>query len=285
MISVTPKVFFLGEMKLDDDNVHDWLSHIGGEAAAECMGRMSGSDLESLVELSARRCYKSYSPGLNPNVTKVRTDSAEYHENILRSKHGSVTAHGHCTYAFEDVSRVFTHEVVRNATGNDISQESLRYVRLNDLRFWIPPIIAKDKELRNVPSRGTDTKEGWKWKRCPELIFEEVIQICEWAQKALAEYYDIDNIKDFETKKKLTSAFRRVAPIGLATGIVITFNIRSLRWIIEQRTSRHAEEEIRLVFGMVAEDAMQRWPMLFQDFGKVDSGDGMFEYVPKYSKI
>ena len=42
---------------------------------------------------------------------------------------------------------------------------------------------------------------------------------------------------------------------------------------------------MRIVFGLVAEDAMQRWPMLFQDFEKVDTKDGLFAYVPKYSKI
>jgi thymidylate synthase (FAD) len=65
----------------------------------------------------------------------------------------------------------------------------------------------------------------------------------------------------------------------------MTFQMRSLRWVIEQRTDRAAEEEIRLVFGKVAEDAMQRWPAMFQDFKKVDSGDGLFEYVPEYRKI
>jgi thymidylate synthase (FAD) len=109
--------------------------------------------------------------------------------------------------------------------------------------------------------------------------------VCEWSQKALAQYFDVDNIKDFETKKKLTSAFRRVAPIGLATGIGVSFNLRSLRWVIEQRTHESAEEEIRLVFGMVAEDAMKRWPMIFQDFEKIDTNDGLHKYVPKYSKI
>jgi thymidylate synthase (FAD) len=90
---------------------------------------------------------------------------------------------------------------------------------------------------------------------------------------------------DFEQKKKLTSAFRRVAPEGLATGIVMTFNIRSLRWIIEQRTAPWAEEEIRIVFNIVAKDAMARWPMVFQDFKEVDTEDGLLWYQPGNSKI
>jgi len=292
VIVVEPKVFFLAEPVLnegteEDPGVTQWLEHIGGDEALACLDHVEGADIEQLIELLARRCYKSYAPGLNPNVTRIRTNSDEYHANIQKSRHGSVVANGGMvTYAFEDVSRVFTHEIVRNWVGNERSQESLRYVRLTDIRFWIPPIIKKDqiqKQIENSPylrERGLITG-GWN----PEQIMQEVVRTCEWAQRALAEYYDIDNIKDFETKKKLTSAFRRVAPIGLATGIGMSFNLRALRWIVEQRTSRHAEEEIRLVFGMVAEDAMKRWPKIFQDVKKVDTGDGLFEYVPEHSKI
>jgi thymidylate synthase (FAD) len=296
MTPVTPKIFFLGEPKMhlgsdDDPGVEQWLRHIGGDEALACMEHVEGADIEKLIELLARRCYKSYAPGLNPNVSKVRTDSTEYHGNILKSRHGSVTAHGHVHYAFEDVSRVFSHEIVRNATGTERSQESLRYVRLTDLRFWIPPIIeSTSMSTKSLLAPPILAKYGGfgvhdTMHLCPVDIFKMTIEMCEWAQKSLAEYYDIDNIKDFETKKKLTSAFRRVAPIGLATGIGMSFNLRALRWIIEQRTHESAEEEIRLVFGLVAEDAIRRWPKMFQDFEKIDTGDGLHKYVPKYSKI
>ena len=282
MIAVVPKIFFLGQPKMDVEGVRAWLSHIGGEEALACLDHVDGSDIEQLVELLARRCYRSFAPGLNPNVKKIRTNSAAYHENIAKSRHGSVTSHGTITYAFEDVSRVWTHEAVRNATGNSFSQESLRYVRLTDLRFWIPPIIIDKKLEPKYLEFGGDGDGDWY---TPELIFDIVIAKCEWGQRALAKYFDIDNVPDFETKKKLTSAFRRIAPLGLATGIGISFNLRSLRWVIEQRTHESAEEEMRLIMGMVAEDAVRRWPMMFQDFKKIDTGDGLYKYVPEYSKI
>ncbi len=292
MVPVSPKIFFLGEPQMhtgtpDDPGVVQWLDHIGGAEAVACLEHMEGSDLERLIELLARRCYKSYAPGLNPNVTKIRTDSHDYHENILKSGHGSVTAHGHATYALEDVSRVFTHEMVRNTLGNERSQESLRYVRLTDIRFWMPPIIGNETEPKSmVGPLVSRTDSGIPvLELTPSRIFEIVIDTCEWAQAALATYYDIDNVKSFERKKKLTSAFRRVAPLGLATGIGLSFEVRSLRWVIEQRTGTGAEEEMRMVFGLVAEDAMRRWPMVYQDFEKVDTGDGLFWYKPKYSKI
>ena len=291
MIQVFPRVFFLGQPQIhlgtdDDPGVTQWLRHLGGEEALSCLEHVEGADIERLIELLARRCYKSFAPGLNPNVKKIRKVSEDYHANIAKSRHGSVVAHGMVTYAIEDCSRVFTHEMVRNWVGNERSQESLRYVRLTNLRFWIPPIISSAEEPKpivlNEPPGYDPTRPGLY---SPVEIFEHVIATCEWGQKALAEYFDIENVPDFETKKKLTSAFRRIAPLGLATGIGISFNLRSLRWVIEQRTHESAEEEMRLVMGMVAEDAMRRWPMMFQDFQRVDTGDGLFKYVPAYSKI
>jgi thymidylate synthase (FAD) len=241
--------------------VREWLESLGG---LKVLDTMSGSGPEQLIELAARRCYKSFDVGLNPNITRVRTDSGDYHENILKQRHGSVLAHAHVTFAFEDVSRVYTHEVVRNSIGNDLSQESLRYVRLTDIPFWLPPEIAEDEWARDKFIERVGMMESW--------------------QRELAEHYKIDEMKDFGLKKKLTSVFRRVAPMGLATGIVVTFNIRSLRWIIEQRTSRHAEHEIRVVFDQVANMARSEWPYLFQDF-RAEVVDGVAEWTPQYSKV
>lgn len=261
MKNVSPKAYLIASTTLRKKAVVAWLNDLGG---LKVLDTMSGSDPEQLIELAARRCYKSFDVGLNPNITKVRTNSQDYHANILKQRHGSVLAHAHVTFAFENVSRVYTHEIVRNSTGNDLSQESLRYVRLEDLCFWFPPEIANDKEA------------------CQKFV--EVICYLEDQQKWLAKHFEIDQLKDFDKKKKLTSAFRRIAPMGLATGIVVTFNIRSLRWIIEQRTSRHAEHEIRLVFNDVANIAMKEWPFLFADF-KSELVDGVNEWTPEYSKV
>lgn len=297
MKSVSPKVFFLAQPELmiktgipeeDDTNfiegvgdVYEWLHYIGGEEAVECLDHVEGRDIEKLIELFARRCYKSFAPGLNPNVTKIRTDSDEYHANIAKQRHGSVVANGGMVaYAFEGVSRVFTHEIVRNVIGTERSQESLRYVRLTDIGFWIPPTILNAEERMMLTPPSGQTRE-----MSPADLFEYLIGILEWGQKTLAQMFDIENIKDFTRKKHLTSAFRRVAPIGLGTGIGMNFNLRALRWIIEQRTDPAAEEEIRLVFGLVAEHAMHTWPKIFQDVEVIDTGDGLKWYKPKNSKI
>ena len=52
----------------------------------------------------------------------------------------------------------------------------------------------------------------------------------------------------FHVKKEVTSALRRLAPIGLSTDILWTANARTLRHVIEMRTAEGAEEELRIVF-------------------------------------
>lgn len=225
------------------------------------------SDVEKLIEVMGRGCYRSFQPGMNKNVTKIREGNEPYIKNILDTHHGSVAEHGADSYIFLDVSRVFTHELVRNRIGNAFSQESLRYVRLDRLRAWFP------KVFQDHP-------------RCGELreFFQNAFECKEREQLELARILEIDQVKDFKTKKKLTSAMRRFAPIGLATMIGFTGNHRSIRWAIEQRTDDVAEEEIRMVFGLVAEEQRRCYPNLYQDMG-MEIVDGLPKYKFANSKI
>ena len=86
-------------------------------------------------------------------------------------------------------------------------------------------------------------------------------------------------------KKHITSQLRRILPMGMATNIIFTMNHRTLRWVIEMRTSPAAEIEIRKVFDQVAEICLREYPLLYQDFEKIDLGDGTFQYRAKYSKV
>ena len=100
---VKPKVWKIAETRLNHDQIKDWLTYLDGQ---DCLEHISGSDGEQLIELAGRRCYKSFKPGLNPNVTKIRKESAEYHKNTLKARHGSIDEHVTVTFAIEGVSRV-----------------------------------------------------------------------------------------------------------------------------------------------------------------------------------
>jgi thymidylate synthase ThyX len=81
----------------------------------------------------------------------------------------------------------------------------------------------------------------------------------------------LESTDDFAVKKQLTSYIRRIAPLGLSTNIIFTANARALRHIIAQRTSPHAEIEIRRVFREVAVMAAIECPNIFQDMHGTDT--------------
>ena len=96
MHETTPAVFLIARPSIDVEGMRGYLRDVGGESWLTCRleeadGAPNGGEL--LVEFGGRACYRSWEPGLNPNVTKVRTDQREYFANILRSAHGSVLEH------------------------------------------------------------------------------------------------------------------------------------------------------------------------------------------------
>ena len=127
MERVTPKVFLIGETKVHEPGLQDYLDHIG----VPNYQSDAPSDPEKLIEIMGRLCYKSFIPKLNPNVSKIREHNAEYIQNIIRVKHGSVIEHPMLNFIFADVSRVFTHELVRHRPGVLVVAHRLGFVLAN----------------------------------------------------------------------------------------------------------------------------------------------------------
>jgi thymidylate synthase (FAD) len=280
MHETTPTVFLIARPSINLEGMRRYLRDVGGESWLERrLSEAGGEDAsgagagfreagddgngvnggELLVEFGGRACYRSWEPGLNPNVSKVRTDQREYFANILRSAHGSVLEHANYSFALRNVSRVFTHELVRHRAGSAFSQESLRYVRLADIGFRVPGAL--------------------------EPVRQQVLSIVEQLEEfqlSAAKTLGIDEEGvPFHVKKEVTSALRRLAPIGLSTDIVWTANARTLRHVIEMRTAEGAEEELRLVFDRIAQIMQAEAPGLFQDFVRQNDGS----WVPEHRKV
>ncbi len=265
MRETTPTVFLICRPSVDVRAMRAYLDDVGGTSWLE--RRLASdqddpgrhNDAQLLIEFAGRVCYRSWEPGLNPNVTRIRHDQREYFANLLSSLHGSVLEHANYTFAFRSVSRVFTHELVRHRAGSAFSQESLRYVRLTDIGFRVPAAL--------------------------EPVREQVLSIVEQLEEfqvTAAQKLGLDEEGlPFAVKKEVTSALRRLAPIGLSTDIVWTANVRTLRHVIEMRTSPGAEEELRTVFDEVARIMQAEAPDLFQDFNR--GADGA--WLPEHSKV
>ena len=262
MRAVEPEVFLVGRPQLDYAELAGYLREVGGESWLERLDRGDlDNDAQNLAEFAGRLCYRSWEPGLNPNVVRIRPDQPGYLRNILASAHGSVLEHVSFSFVLHNVSRVLTHELIRHRPGTAISQESLRFVRLDSIPFWFPDWAREDEELMK---RAT-----------------AVLQQLEEFQQWMAGHFGLDDegVK-FSEKKHKTSFMRRFAPDGVATGLVWTANVRTLRHTIEARTDPGAEEEIRLIFGKIGELMRAEAPDLFGDYTVTDGA-----WVPEWRKV
>lgn len=272
--AVAPEVFGpIHRPSLNWAEIRRYLRAVGGESWADRrteigevgsyeLEHSAGSDGDTLVEFNGRACYRSWEPGLNANVTRVRADQHEYLGNVLSSGHGSVTEHANYGFMCHNVSRVFTHEMVRHRAGVAISQESMRFVRLTDIPFWQPEWAQEDEELM---------------VRAQDLLVH-----MEEFQTWMAGHFGLDDEGvPFSEKKAKTSYMRRYAPDGVATSISLTFNIRAIRHIVYMRTALGAEEEIRIVCDRIAEIMLEECPGLMQDYSPNEDK----EWIPDFLKV
>ncbi len=257
---ITPRVYMIASTETRDFALRSWLDSI--DAGDWHTDIVSGSEL--LIEVAGRRCYKAFGTELNPNISKVREGNELYIGNILKSKHGSVLEHAHVTFAIENVTRVFTHEIVRHRLCN-FSQESLRFVRPTSLDAYFPDVY-----LDHLGAGMADSIQD---------LFEEAFTSLEDFQETLVNICGLDSEGlPFGVKKLLQSANRRLMPIGMSTGIIVTSNHRNWRHLIEMRTADFAEEEIKKVFVMIAETLADAFPSIYQDMFAGENGSIIFKH-------
>jgi len=166
-----------------------------------------------LIEQCGRTAYQSQD--------KITKDSAKrFVHMLIKRGHESVLEHATITVQFNNVSRGFTHELVRHRLCS-FTQESTRYVNESHFTFVRPPGL-----------RDCET----------ELDLQDII----------------DTINGVETTyNELTSKgwpaqdARQVLPIGIKSQIVITANFRQWRHIFQLRTAQSAHWEIRRVMIML----------------------------------
>lgn len=264
MKSTRPLVIKIGETIVYPDALKQVMEQIGvSEPSIERLLKTRGADGQALIEFAGRMCYESYEPGLNPNVKKIRESAPEYFTNVISRGDGSLLEHGWVSFAILNASRVTTHEIVRHRVGTAISQESLRYVRPREIKFWIPDELTKTQaDAIRTAVQGT------------ERAYRELEETIPWDDLPM------------EQKKRMTSALRRILPDGIATNLIWSANHRTLRWVIEMRTDPSAEVEIRIVFDQIAEICKRDYEHIYSDFESRGLPDGTSSWKPRFrSKV
>lgn len=260
---VTPKTYLTGYTTLNKQGLEQYLidtdqTEFLEEIAAAYQEGLS--DGEVLCSFYAKLCYSALTTKKNKNISKVRC----IYDNILGtidSGHGSVFEHCYINFVTTNCSRVFTHELCRHRVGSSYSQTSGRYVRSDKIDFIHDPILDPVKD---------------------EII--EGLNYIENLYKKMEDKMGINEIKDFSIKKKITSALRRICPNGQSNEMGFGLNLRSLRHLIELRTSIHAEWEIRLIFNQIYELVKDKYPAIFED-AKVEWIENANQITFKNKKI
>ncbi len=251
-----PKTYFVGATSVNGDELVRYLRDTDQEEFLASIQQAQNEGLsegEILCSFYAKLCYAALTTKKNENISKVR-DIRSNIEGTILSGHGSVFEHVYLNFVVNNCSRVFTHELVRHRVGTSFSQTSGRYVRSDKLDLVIDPILA--------PITGE--------------ILELQDHLETWYAIAVEKMGLSADGLPFDQKKKITSALRRLLPNGQANEMGFGLNLRSLRHLIQLRTSRHAEWEIRLVFNQIYDLVHAKYPAMFHDVN-VEVVDGLCE--------
>lgn len=280
VVGKSHKTFLIAETMTSEWGMRQALGYLG----APDWSTDARTDSELLTEFAGRLCYKSFKPGLNPNVTKVREGNPAYLENIMKQAHGSVFEHASTSLLFCNVSRIFTHELVRHRAGVGISQESQRFVRLDEFQMYIPDLTDALQELADkfeIPSAGILSEEDkiqWVNEMQDNFVYmaEKIRGDSAGEISSFLKMIGLDREGvPFHVKKTLTSALRRLLPGGVNTNILVTANHRAWRHILTMRAVPGAEQEIAGIMYDVGFMFKERYPALYQDM-KEDTSQGGF---------
>ena len=260
-----PRVRLLTRSTVDWAQVAAFLEEEGLPSIPESI-RAGESESAAIVEISARLCYMSYGRG--------RRDIADFINNLLSSKDGSVFEHVNYGLVFTGVSRSLTHELVRHRAGFAYSQRSQRYVDESDGSFVLPPAVV-DETADSVEARAVLVDALEK----ASSSYGELVTALE---KALpADRFEVAR----DRRKAVRQAARAVLPNATETKIFVTGNVRAWRHFIEMRGAAFADWEIRGLALRVLEILQREAPLLFGDFSVSDLPDGTRIATPVHSKI
>jgi len=190
-------------------------------------------DPERTVALAARLCYSARGvEGLARDLGPDEVGSLL--DKLVRMGHFSALEHASFTFGVEGVSRACSHQLVRHRLAS-YSQQSQRYVRLDEPRVVVPPTVADDPERE---ARFRRAVEG-VW-----ALYRELVEAGVPAEDA-----------------------RYLLPNACETKLVVTMNARELRHVFALRLCRRAQWEIRDLVREMLRAVVPVAPRLFRGAG------------------
>lgn len=162
---------------------------------------------DAICSAAGKSCYSE-----KPSSELVGDESPEkVLGRIVGMGHHSVIEHASFTFSVEGVSRALTHQLVRHRIAS-FSQQSQRYVSLDEPTYVMPTTMAGDPEARKT--------------------FEETMERLWEVYRELGEKFPAEDA-------------RYVLPNACTTNITITMNARELLHFFSLRCCNRAQWEIR----------------------------------------
>ena len=229
---------------------------------------------DAVVAAAAKLCYSKV--GVEQISEKLTDEEVKRFVNhLVEMGHESPIEHVTFTFGIEGISRSCSHQIVRHRIAS-YSQQSQRYVKLDQFEYIIPPEIEKDSYARSIFIKHMEDSQK---------AYDELVDILEEKH-----YNDkLEKFKkncgknwdhlDFETKnniiKKIKSQSekeaiedaRYVFPNACETKMVVTMNARSLYNFFSERCCNRAQWEIRELADLMLEECEKVAPILFSNCG------------------
>ena len=213
---------------------------------------MGAHESEELVEFAGRICYLSFGERQSPKTNKA------YIRNLINQEHESVLEHVCWTFLISNVTRSFTHQLVRHRVGFSYSQLSQQYVDHADFK------MLPDIDFTPLPM----TKRAWAV--AADAIKDAYIEL----KKALSQdLEDVEFSNNKERKRFINTVARQILPNATKTSIVVSANARALRHFLEVRGGIEGDPEMRAVCSCWHRLLMEEAPAIFGDFKVIELPD------------
>lgn len=239
---------------------------------------------DKVVAQAGKLCYSAV--GVDEITQKLTEEEIARYVNMLANiGHESPLEHVSFTFAIEGISRACTHQIVRHRIAS-YSQQSQRYVKLEQFEYIIPPAIESNPEAKRIfietmerDQKAYDElvdllledilidKHAADYGSCIREILKENPDVVPDRSKVLDLYAEkfLENYRKAE--KQAIEDARYVFPNACETKIVITMNARSLLHFFNVRCCNRAQWEIREMATEMLKECKKIAPALFKKAG------------------
>ena len=239
---------------------------------------------DKVVAQAGKLCYSAV--GVDEITQKLTEEEIARYVNMLASiGHESPLEHVSFTFAIEGISRACTHQIVRHRIAS-YSQQSQRYVKLEQFEYIIPPAIESNPEAKRIFIEAME-RDQKAYDELVDLLLEDIL-----IDKHAADYgscireilkenpdavpdrskvldlYAEKFLKEYgKAEKQAIEDARYVFPNACETKIVITMNARSLLHFFNVRCCNRAQWEIREMATEMLKECKKIAPTLFKKAG------------------